>query len=87
MRLSTPLLTLVVNFLLGASWAVTFLGALILSYIFLHIGVIYSLFGFFIGAIPGLLFVLLIEFFFIHHEKLEELKKQTKLLEDLGNKL
>ena len=86
MKLSTPLLSLLVNFLLGASWAITFLGAIILFNLFLHVGFIYAFFGFFIGTLPGLICVLVMEYFFMSYEKLKEIKKQTKLLEELVNK-
>ncbi len=83
MKLATPSLSLLINFLLGASWAFAFLGAFSLFFLFLNIGIFYSLFGAFIGALPGLFFVLLIEYFLMREEKLNELKKQTELLEEL----
>jgi len=82
-KLSSPLLSLLINFLLGSSWAFAFLGAVIFFYLFLHIGIIYSIFASFLGATPGLFLVLLIEYFIMRQEKLDELKKQTKLLEKL----
>jgi len=83
MKLTTPFLSLLINFLLGVSWAFALLGASALFFIFLQIGIFYSLFGALIGALPGLFFVLLIEYFLMRQEKLNELKKQTKLLEEL----
>ncbi|SFV70683.1 hypothetical protein MNB_SV-13-299 [hydrothermal vent metagenome] len=83
MKLTTPFLSLLINFLLGVSWAFAMLGASTLFFIFLQIGIFYSLFGSLIGALPGLFFVLLIEYFLMRQEKLNELKKQTKLLEEL----
>ena len=83
LKLSSPLLSLLINFLLGASWAFAFMGAVIFFYLFLHIGILYSIFGSFLGAIPGLFLVLLIEYFLMRQEKLDELKKQTELLEIL----
>ncbi len=76
-------MSLLINFLLGASWAFAFMGAVIFFYLFLHVGIFYSIFGSFLGAIPGLFLVLLIEYFIMRQEKLDELKKQTKLLEKL----
>jgi len=84
MKLSTPLLSLLVNFLLGASWAFAFLGATIAFFLFLEIGLIYAIIGAFLGLIPGLFLVLLLEYFFIKHEQLEELVRQTELLEKLA---
>jgi len=83
MKLTTPSLSLLINFLLGASWAFALLGASTLFFLFLHVGIFYSLFGSFIGALPGLFFVLLIEYFLMRQEKLTELKKHTELLEEL----
>ena len=86
MKLSSPLLSFLVNFLLGASWAFALLGATILFYIFLNIGISYAIVGALLGTIPGLFFVLLIEYVFMKQESLNELKKQTKLLEELISK-
>jgi len=86
MKLSSPYLSLLINFLLGASWAFAFLGASTLFFLLLNVGIFYSLFGSFLGAVPGLFFVLLIEYFLMRQEKLNELRKQTKLLEKLVNK-
>ncbi len=83
MKNSSPLLSLLINFLLGASWAFAFLGAASLFFIFLQVGIIYSLIGAFLGALPGLFMVLLVEYYLLREEQLEELKKQSKLLEEL----
>jgi len=86
MKLSSPLLSFLVNFLLGASWAFAFAGATVFFYLFLEINVLYALFAGLIGVLPGLFFVLLIEYFLMKYEHLDELKKQTKLLEELVSK-
>jgi predicted membrane protein len=83
MRLSSPLLSLLVNFLLGASWAFALIGASTLFFSLLNIGFLYAFIGAFLGALPALFMVLLIEYFLMREEKLNELKKQTKLLEEL----
>lgn len=83
MRLSSPILSILINILLGASWAFALLGAFTLFFLFIHVGFFYSLIGSFLGALPGLFMVLLIEYFIMREEKLDELKKQTKLLEEL----
>ncbi len=83
MRLSSPILSMLINVLLGASWAFALLGAFTLFFLFIHVGFFYSFVGSFLGAIPGLFMVLLIEYFLMREEKLNELKKQTKLLEEL----
>ena len=83
MKLTTPSLSLLINFLLGASWGFALLGASTLFFLLLQVGIFYSLFGSFLGALPGLFFVLLLEYFLMRQEKLNELKKQTALLEEL----
>ena len=83
MRLSSPLLSLLINFLLGASWAFALIGASTLFFSLLNIGIIYAIIGAFLGALPALFMVLLIEYFLMREEKLKELKKHTKLLEAL----
>jgi len=83
MKLPSALLSFLVNFLLGASWAFAFAGATIFFFIFLEIDVFYAILASFLGSLPGLFLVLFIEYFLIRQENLNELKKQTKLLEDL----
>jgi hypothetical protein len=85
MKLSSTLLSLLVNFLLGASWAFAFAGATILFFIFLEIDVFSAILAGLLGALPGLFLILFIEYFLIRQENLQELKKQTKLLEELVN--
>lgn len=86
MKNSFNFLSTLINFLLGASWAISFLGGTYLAFIFSPLGIFYILFAFLIGMLPGAFFVLLIEYFLLHQEKLDELKKQTKLLEELVDK-
>ena len=80
-------LSLLINFLLGASWAFSFFGATVLFFIFIKVNIFYALFTALVGLIPGAFMVLLIEYFILHQEKLAELKKQTKLLEKLVSQL
>ena len=86
MRLSSPFLSLLINFLLGASWALALIGASTLFFSFIGIGIIYAIVGSFFGSLPGLFMVLLLEYFLMREEKLQELRKQTKLLEELVEK-
>jgi len=83
MRLPSSILAFLINFLLGASWAFALIGASTLFFFFLPAGVGYAILGGFLGALPALFMVLLIEYFLMREEKLEELRKQTKLLEAL----
>jgi hypothetical protein len=75
-----------ISFLLGVSWAFVFLGAALFFFIFSKFGFFAGLLGTFIGAIFGLFMVLIVEIFYIQIQKLEELKRQTKLLEKLSEK-
>ncbi|CAA6803841.1 MAG: Unknown protein [uncultured Sulfurovum sp.] len=86
MKLSSPLLSCLLNFLLGAAWAFALAGATIVFYLYLEIGFIYAIFSALIATLPGLFLVLFIEYFFMKQETLSELKKQTELLEELTRK-
>jgi hypothetical protein len=83
MRLSSPLLSLLINFLLGASWALALFSASIFFFFFLKINIIYATIGGILGALPFLVMILFLEYFIMRQEKLEELKKQTKLLQEI----
>ena len=84
MRLQNRTLSFVVNFLLGASWVTALLGAVtsFFTYYFSD-GILLASLSFFMGAIPGMVLILLLELFIIQKEKHLELQKQTKLLEEL----
>jgi len=84
MRLKTKSLNFLVNFLLGISWATALVGAItsFFTYYFSD-GLLFASISFFIGAIPGMIGVLLLELFLIQYLKYTELQKQTKLLEEL----
>ncbi|MFT5660683.1 MAG: hypothetical protein ACI9TV_001325 [Sulfurimonas sp.] len=73
----------ILSFLLGASWAVVFFGALIIFKSFLPLGlglaIIVTIFFIFIG----LFLILGLDAFAVNREKLLEAKKQTKLLEKI----
>jgi hypothetical protein len=84
MRLSLRYLNLIINFLLGTAWASVLIGAVTSFLSTYHIGFLLSLISFFIGMIPGLLGVILIEYLIISFNKYEELQKQTKLLEEIA---
>jgi len=85
MRLSPKYLSLIINFLLGTAWAFVLIGA-ISSYLSVnHVGFIFAIASFVVGMVPGLLMVVLIEYIISGFNKHEEIKKQTKLLEELKN--
>jgi hypothetical protein len=84
MRLKTTSLSRLTNFLLGAAWAIALIGAVTtFKSFFIDHNFIIAILSAMIGSIPGLLIVIFLEHLFIKSEKLEELKKQTKLLEQL----
>jgi uncharacterized membrane protein YeaQ/YmgE (transglycosylase-associated protein family) len=87
MRLENRPLGFVINFLLGVSWAVMLLGALTSFLSLYHDSFIVAVISAFVGAVPGMAGVLLLEHIITNKEKLEELKKQTALLEEMNRGL
>ena len=83
MRLPKKPLGFVVNFLLGVSWAVAVLGALTSFFALYQINLFQAVVWAVVGAIPGIVLVLLLEHFITSQEKLAELRKQTRFLEEL----
>ena len=73
----------IIDFLLGASWAFVFFGALVTFKLFLFSGILLSLFFTFIFIFLSLFLILLLDAFVVHKERLYETKKQTELLEKL----
>ena len=73
----------IISFLLGASWAIVIFGALITFKIFLFLGLSTSVFLTLLFIITSLFMILALDAFAINREKLEEAKKQTKLLEEI----
>ncbi len=73
----------ILSFLLGASWAIVFFGAIITfkSLLVLSLGLAIFLTVLFIFI--GLFLILSLDAFTVNREKLKELKKQTKLLEKI----
>jgi hypothetical protein len=72
-----------ISFLSGASWALVIFGAIKLFVSFLPFGFFTALLAGFVGSLAGLFLVLIVEMASIQAKKLEELKRQTKLLEKL----
>jgi len=75
----------IISFLLGASWAVVFFGALITFKTFLILGFALSLFLTLLYIFVTLFLVLLLDAFAVNRERLSEEKKQTQLLENILN--
>jgi len=83
MRLQNRPLSFVVNFLLGVAWAAVLLGAITSFLSFYQASLLLALVFAFLGALPGMVSVLLLEHIITGKEKYLELKKQTVLLEKL----
>jgi uncharacterized membrane protein required for colicin V production len=83
MRLKDRSLGFVVNFLLGVAWAAVLIGAVSSFLSFYQTSLFFAIVSAFVGALPGLVAVLLLEHIITNKEKHLELKKQTKLLEKL----
>lgn len=74
-----------ISLLQGASWALVVVGATTFFSLLYPFGLFTALIGSFIGSLGGLFFVVIFEMAHQQNEKLEEIKKQTKLLEKLVN--
>lgn len=85
MRLQNRALSFVVNFLLGAAWAFVLLGAVTSFLVFYQDNLLWAIASAFMGALPGMVGVLLLEHIITGKEKYLELQKQTALLEKLLN--
>ncbi|TET87140.1 MAG: hypothetical protein E3J96_06095 [Sulfurovum sp.] len=83
MRLEDKSLGFVINFLLGIAWAAVLIGAVSSFLSFYQNNLFFAIVFALIGALPGLVAVLLLEHIITNKEKHLELKKQTKLLEKL----
>jgi uncharacterized membrane protein YeaQ/YmgE (transglycosylase-associated protein family) len=83
MRLKDSSLGFIVNFLLGVAWAAVLIGAVTSFLSFYSTSLLFAIVSSFIGALPGLIGILLLEYIITNKEKHEELKKQTKLLEEI----
>ncbi len=83
MRLQNRALSFVINFLLGVSWAAVILGASTSFLAFYEDSFFIAIVSAFIGALPGMVAVLLLEHIITNKEKHLELKKQTLLLEKI----
>jgi len=86
MRLENKTLAFVINFLLGIAWAAVLIGAVTSFLSFYQSSFFFAVVSAFVGALPGLLAVLLLEHIITNKEKHLELKKQTKLLEQILRK-
>ncbi|WP_457597257.1 hypothetical protein [Hydrogenimonas sp.] len=77
----------VLNFLLGAAWAIVMLGALLLFWSFWPFGIVIALMAGVVGSLFGLFLVVLLEVAALQFEKMRELRHQTRLLEKIHQAL
>jgi uncharacterized membrane protein (DUF106 family) len=68
---------------LGVAWAFVLIGAIYTFFSYYKLSAIDAVIMTFLGALPGLFLVALLEYLIVGIERLEEMKKQTKLLEKL----
>ena len=79
MRLNTILSGFVLNFFLGVAWAAALIGIIISFFAYYDQSIAFAILACFVGALPGLLVVLILEHLITTKEKLQELQKQTEM--------
>jgi len=86
MRLGDKQLGFIINFLLGVAWAFVLIGAVTSFFAFYNVSLFTAIISAFIGVLPGMVAILLLEYIITSKEQYAELQKQTKLLEELLKK-
>ncbi|MDQ1244410.1 MAG: hypothetical protein QG565_750 [Campylobacterota bacterium] len=76
----------IISFLLGASWAIVILGALITFKLFSFLGFSLALFITITFVVISFFLILALDAFSVNRQRLEEAKKQTQLLEKIYSK-
>jgi len=74
----------IISFLLGASWAILIFGALIVFKSTIFFGFSLALFFTLLYILLSLFMILAFDAFSINRQRLQEAKKQTKLLQQLN---
>ena len=69
--------------MLGGAWAIVLIGATSAFISFLKINLFIAILSAFLGAMPGLLIVLFLEYLVLKSEKLAEMKRQTALMQQI----
>ncbi|NWF66469.1 MAG: hypothetical protein HXX81_03260 [Campylobacterales bacterium] len=69
--------------MIGASWALAFLGGLYFATLLYNLGFFYMFLGFILGSFCGIFFIVIFEFMLLQILKFKESQKQTKLLEQI----
>ena len=83
MRLKGTSLSFVINFLLGVAWATVFIGAFSTFLSFYSQSFLFSIIAAVVAMLPGMIGVLLLEYFIVSRNKYFELQKQTALLQKI----
>jgi len=83
MRLQISTLARLISFLLGVAWAFVLIGIFFTLFSYFRFNIIDAFLMSFLGAIPGLMMVVLLEYILIGIQRYEEMKIQTKLLEEI----
>ena len=71
----------VLNFFLGVAWAAVLIGIIVSFFSYYDHSIAFAILACFVGALPGLLVVLILEHMAVTQEKLQELQQQTKMAE------
>ena len=77
----------IVSIFLGASWAIIAIFALVAFRLYESHGLFVSISAGVFGLFVGMIFVLFFEVMLLQIEKFTEIKKQTKLLEDIQEEI
>jgi cytochrome c biogenesis protein CcdA len=77
----------ILNILLGVSWAIVFLGALIGFKLMIYNGLFLAIVSSIVGLLIGFIFVAIFEIALIQIRKYDQITKQTELLEKINDKL
>ncbi len=83
MRIERSKLGSLINFLLGASWAFVFISIIFTFLSYIQLNIIDAIFMSFFAGLPGVFLVVLLEYMIVGQEKLDEMKIQTKLLQEI----
>ena len=73
----------IIRFLLGASFGIVLFGAISIFFIFFSFGLSIAFLATLFFIIVSLFLVLLLDAFLVNKERLKEMQKQTKLLEEI----
>ena len=86
-RLRPTALSRLSSLLLGAALALVVVGALSAFASFSSDNLLIALFAALVGTFPGLLLVLLLEYLLLQSQKLQEIQKQRRLLEEIRDQI